>query len=625
MATKAKKLSSRENRDFNTGTVTSKNNGGIPKRANAKPLVLSSQRYNKIVTNAIPMEKLKTKQQLEEQKYQEQLKIENDKLVAQFEGNMQSTKEEKIQQLKEQLDKKTQQAKESYEQTKENEAQKRQEKIAKAQKLIEKLKPGPRDLRTAALQSEVLRARNVQREINEEFKKAIKQQECEMKMMCHGQAMSWIQDGQQRLTERQKNENLYKKELLQTIGENQKIRSEQKKQEMKEQQVARQTTDAEIKAQMEKEMAIMEKKREELRKNALEAMKMTEQRRLREQMTEQIEDRLVCVYNAGKRQLNSLLAEQTKKIADEQQRKIDGQLKKLASMADNSQALESERIRRDISTMQLKFTAEEQEKIRKDKAAKQARIEAYLREMEEQKEAKRRAEEEKRFEIAQRFKNEEVNRNFVIREKEKMLDNARTMRSFLDQQIEENQRHKVAEKQANITCHQESVDKEDKFFFEYARNLIEDAQQKGRPLYPFVKAVQQYKKENEINCERKVPPHMATKITIGRTPQPPSKEDKSNGDEKNAEDKTSKVREEILQNCMKIDEIILKAGKDKQIELSDPTPQQGSDICSGGVLTKPLKTESSSNDKCGSTNSIRLRYSMEDLKKLNHYAAPSCH
>lgn len=146
--------------------------------------------------------------------------------------------------------------------------------------MIEQLKPGPRELHTAVLQSEVLRARNVQRDINEEFKKAIKKQECESKMMCQGQAMSWIQEEQQRLAERQKNANLYKQELLQTINENQKQRAEQKKQQIKEQQVARETTDADIKAQIEKEKAMLDKKRATLRKNALEAMKMVEQRRL---------------------------------------------------------------------------------------------------------------------------------------------------------------------------------------------------------------------------------------------------------------------------------------------------------------------------------------------------------
>lgn len=120
----------------------------------------------------------------------------------------------------------------------------------------------------------------MQRSINEEFEKAIKKQEQETRKMCNGQALSWIGEEQQRLNERQKNTITYKKELLQTINENQKLRFEQKKQSIKEQQAAREATDMEIKAQIQKEKAIMEKKKEALRKNALEAMKMVEQRRL---------------------------------------------------------------------------------------------------------------------------------------------------------------------------------------------------------------------------------------------------------------------------------------------------------------------------------------------------------
>lgn len=172
--------------------------------------------------------------------------------------------------------------KESYEQAKENAAQKRSEKIAKAQQMLERLKPGPRELHSAVLQSEVLRARNIQRSINEEFKKAIKLQESETQKRCENQGMSWINDEQRRLAERQKNTNSYKQELLQTISENQRQKAEQKKQMIREQQTARDNIDSEMRAQIAKEKAIMEKKKAVLRKNALEAMKMVEQRRLSE-------------------------------------------------------------------------------------------------------------------------------------------------------------------------------------------------------------------------------------------------------------------------------------------------------------------------------------------------------
>lgn len=334
-----------------------------------------------------------------------------------------------------------------------------------------------------------------------------------------------------------------------------------------------------------------------------------------DQMIDQVEDRLCCVYNTGKRQLDTLRSEQAKKISDQQQMKINEQVKKLTDIEDNSQAVETERIRRDISTMQLKFTAEEQEKIRKDKAAKQARIEAYMREMQELKEAKRRADEERRFDMAQRFKNSEVNENFAEKERQERLAKACEMRSFLSKQMEENQRNKQAQKQANITSNTDSVEREDKFFFEYARNLMEDAQQKGRPLYPFVKAVQHYKKDNSIDCERKVPRHMETHISIGRAPQPSIADKKDSDDNTKDNNAGSKTREQILQNCLKINEIIVKAGKEEK---------SLTEICNAGSDGKSSMRESPQ-DECASASSVKLRYSIQDLKKLNQFAAPSCH
>lgn len=340
---------------------------------------------------------------------------------------------------------------------------------------------------------------------------------------------------------------------------------------------------------------------------------------LGDNLTNQVEDRLCCVYNAGKSQMNALLLEQTKQLAANQQTKIEDEVKKLSAVEDNSKAIEAERIRRDITTMQLKFTAEEQEKVRKDKAAKQARIEAYLREMEEHKQAQRRTNEEKRFEMAQRFKNAEINSIFAQRERQERITNAQNVRSFLDHQVQENQRNQMVQKMANIACKDDTVEKEHKFFFEYARDLMDDAQQKGRPLYPFVKAVQQYKRENQIDCERKVPRHMETHISIGQSSTPkalqkteqPACSNKNGTPEKDKDNNNTTARDSILKNCLKIDEIIVKSNKQNEKPIDKAIDER---------VRNELK------DDCASvSSSVKLRYSMQDLKKLNQFAAPSCH
>lgn len=78
----------------------------------SKPIVLSSQRFNKIVNNATTTDSSKAAAEAKEiLEYKEKLKAGNDELVAQFKGNMQRTQEEKLQQIKEQMDKKTKQGK----------------------------------------------------------------------------------------------------------------------------------------------------------------------------------------------------------------------------------------------------------------------------------------------------------------------------------------------------------------------------------------------------------------------------------------------------------------------------------------------------------------------------------
>lgn len=75
-----------------------------------KPIVLSSQRYNKIVNNATRSEHLKAIADAEKvKKNKEQLKKGNDELVAQFKGNMQRTQEQKLNQLKKDMDQKIKQ------------------------------------------------------------------------------------------------------------------------------------------------------------------------------------------------------------------------------------------------------------------------------------------------------------------------------------------------------------------------------------------------------------------------------------------------------------------------------------------------------------------------------------
>ncbi|XP_053949352.1 calponin homology domain-containing protein DDB_G0272472-like [Anastrepha ludens] len=625
----------------------------LPKIGNKKPIVLSSQRFNKLLNNANQVEKLQAQKEIEEeQKYKEYLKEGSDQLVAHFKGNIQRTQDEKLAEIKANMEQKITKMQEDIHQSKENEERERSERLAKAQNLMEQLKPGPKDLHSAAMQSEVLRARNVQRNINKEFEKAIKRQECMDKLACEHQAFAFMQEDQLRQLEREQNMNTYKKEMLQTINESYKQRVEHKKQLIKEQQAIREAMDQEIKAQIEREKAIMEKKRASLRKNALEAMKMVEQRRLRERMTEEIEDRLCCVYNLGKLDMDVVKKEEeAKKLIYGEEKKQEMQAQFFRCIQAKTDAAEDERVRRDISRMQLKFTAEEQEKIRKDKAAKQARIEAYMRELQQQKEVKRRAEEEKRYDMATRFKNCEVNRLFEEAQQQKRLTQIKETRASLKEQLELKKRVENEDKELmRPTCEDNKEEREDKYFFEYARNLMEDAHKKDRPLYPFVKVVQQYKRERGIDCERKTPRHLVTQVNIGT--RPPI-ECKTNVDHlsatlvnkpkptqlKAAHDSSTEAmhisksvpigketlamgkmersaKDSILENCLKISELIAADAKKTGNDDKEKCDNRLVDCLKPSNRMAQLKKD----DDCESLlNSGKVRYSLGELKKMNQF------
>lgn len=79
----------------------------LPKVGNKKPIVLSSQRFNKLLNNANQTDKLRAQKELEEeQKYKEYLKEGSDQLVAQFKGNIQRTQDEKLAEIKANMEEK---------------------------------------------------------------------------------------------------------------------------------------------------------------------------------------------------------------------------------------------------------------------------------------------------------------------------------------------------------------------------------------------------------------------------------------------------------------------------------------------------------------------------------------
>lgn len=158
----------------------------------------------------------------------------------------------------------------------------RREKIAQAEALIHKLKPGPRELQSAAMLSEVLKGRNIQRSIQNEFKNAEKERAEKENAQQVNNILPWMVDDIRRNQNARQNRDIYKQEIFKNIQERARDQHDSYRKNITFEKAMHEKTENYHKSQIEKERDILQRKRETLRKNALEAMQMVEQRRLRE-------------------------------------------------------------------------------------------------------------------------------------------------------------------------------------------------------------------------------------------------------------------------------------------------------------------------------------------------------
>lgn len=491
--------------------------------SNRKPVVIKASKYRKIL-DTINANEINKKEAEEQQRYKDSLKKASDELVAKWGRSFKQSQETKQNDREKKIAEKRDKEKEEYQKIKNKEEQERREKIARAEEIAQKLKQGPKELKTAAMTSEIMQAREIQRNINKEFEEAYKKEINDNILEKERQAMPWIAEDRDRtaITLQRNKEN--QAEVLKQIKEKALLKAETAAKTLAAEKEEHSLCDKEIKAQIEKEQALLKRKRETLRKNALEAMIMVEQRRAREQYQDSIQCQLMCIYNEGKKKIQQIRKAQVKQDLQDHAQRNALNADKLAALKPDNTIEEENRLRKDISTIQLQFTAQEKEKIQRSRQQKYARIQEYFRELNAQKEREQRKTEETRFAMCNRFKNEEVNAAFFEKQKQEKIQKTEAVRKALTEQIQQRKIIDAEEKEYDkkISAISNSFEKDDDFFFDYADKLVAHAVKKERPLLPFVKAINNYKKNNEIDIERKLPPHLVTNLRIGlKTPDLP--------------------------------------------------------------------------------------------------------
>jgi hypothetical protein len=231
-------------------------------------------------------------------------------------------------------------------------------------------------------------------------------------------------------------------------------------------------------------------------------------------MEEEIENKILQAYSNGKQQLNDeeKQLEIQAKIAREQQ-------KAQASNMFHHQLHLTPQNDPNKSYVEIQRDAREQARLDRNKKIKLARIQQHIEEMEQQQKMKQLSLEDRKRSADNRQCNLEVNYQFQQRKQMDQYKQIRDTRAVLDDQMAESREHFRRERAQNKQyCRINDAKEEDRQFFSYANHLMSDAVNKGRPLHPFKKTMNDYKKNvcvKSMMDQNPAPPHLVSNVVVG--------------------------------------------------------------------------------------------------------------
>ncbi|XP_060653846.1 trichohyalin [Drosophila nasuta] len=426
-----------------------------------------------------------------------------------------------------------------------------------------------------------MRGINAQRQLQAQFAVATKEQHELDKRIYGEQVLNGLEEAQQRHSERRRQLSEHKQALLESIKERQQQRDAEKLEQHKLALEERRRNQQQLQEQHEKQRAAEAAKLQLRREHALAALVATEQRQQRLRMLEEVEQLQCEVHNEAKSKLDSLKIDLARQRVQRRLQRNEQLAKQLAPRLHYSAGEDQARHERQLAEMRRAHSVEQQTRRQRLEETKKQRQAMQQGEQQEAKLAKERAAAERREDVETRLRNERIHVEFKQQERLEQLRRQRDLRSQLDKQQRE-----LLEEQTrpgtnyNRLAQLECI-REDAFFVDYARRLMLEAKEKNCPLKPFLRVVEQYKSENRIGAEVRIPPHLITRLTMGRRTKGDSRAEEKQKKKAAEEGKEPPPDEEehymknIKENLKKIEELVLTEAKERE-EKTQKKPEEES-------------------------------------------------
>lgn len=382
---------------------------------------------------------------------------------------------------------------------------KRNEIIQKAEKLIQKSKVGPRLLESAALHCEVLKEREIQVKFRADQQEIRRQLDLEKSREILDQAKEWIRKSSDRvLADRQRNDD-WKLEVKAFADKQAKIRMENHKKKLQEERDMMKAANDGYKREQEKKREYERQKKQEFKKNMLEAMAIKEDKMRQEQTYEDVENVIIDTYVNGKQDIVLTKRSKQKIMQDnsDQLRQIVGEQYLITQKETEAKKLAEDAKIRDAKGRTDLDIIERREKERTEQAEriKQMRLEQQKNHVIQKQLKKKEIQEELDKELMEQGRNKAVSLSFKDQRVQNAREKVQHQRKMLDEQLKDQADVIETEKEMdkrlshlNYTWH---ID-DDKNFYTYANSLLKDAKEKGRPTLSLKRAVDNYQRNNLI-------------------------------------------------------------------------------------------------------------------------------
>lgn len=168
----------------------------------------------------------------------------------------------------------------------------------------------------------------------------------------------------------------------------------------------------------------------------------------------------------------------------------------------NLNSKEDEIIKRSVEEFQAKLKFKDQAKVEERRRLKHLQIKNHLDDLAREKIRKQREESELKRDIENRIRNEEVNVLFDRQKRLETLNRVKEHRRIITEQIEERNQREQEKDYSDLISLSEMNEQEDKAFFLYANELVNDTIEKDRSIYPIVKVVEDYKRSNNLQSKK---------------------------------------------------------------------------------------------------------------------------